>query len=168
MHFPTTAGGGGLAAAQGSGGGEAGAAEKEGGVPERPGEAKRRPEEAGEGQRGCAAAARQDGGAPSGWGEPGHFTKHNNNDNMISCSLQENCLSVSPRLQGNTQWAGISCFAQLHSSRVGVYGCLYWRLQPGSSWKWIKKCSWQRINQQTVLHCNQNSSYIYRILCQNL
>lgn len=57
------AGGGNTKAAQGAGGQEAGAAEQKRRVPERLGEAAGRPEEAGEGQGGCAAAAGQDGGA---------------------------------------------------------------------------------------------------------
>lgn len=66
MSLRTTAGGGGPEAEQGTRGGEAGATKQEGGVPERPGEAQRCPEEAGEGQRGRAATARQDGGDPFG------------------------------------------------------------------------------------------------------
>lgn len=55
-----------MQASQEAGGGEAGAAEQEGGVPERPGEAERCPEEAGERQGGHAEAAGQDGGAACG------------------------------------------------------------------------------------------------------
>lgn len=64
-----SAGGGSAEAAGGAGGGAAGGAAKEGGVPERPGEAAGRPEEAGEGQGRRAEATRQDGGGPSGRGE---------------------------------------------------------------------------------------------------
>lgn len=72
MHPLPTAGGGGPEAATGAGGGEAGAAAEEGGVPERPGEAERRSEEAGEGQGRRAEAVRQYGGGPCGRGEQTH------------------------------------------------------------------------------------------------
>lgn len=77
MNLSTTAGGGHLKAAQRTGRGEEGADEQERGIPERFGEAQRRPEETGEGQGGRAAATRQDGGAPSGRGERGHLKKDN-------------------------------------------------------------------------------------------
>lgn len=64
-----TAGGGGPEAATGAGGREAGAAAEEGGVPEGPGEAERRSEEAGEGQGRRAEAVRQYRGGPCGRGE---------------------------------------------------------------------------------------------------
>ena len=139
MHLSTIAGGGGTEAAQEGGGREAGAAEKEGGVSERPGEAEGRTEEAGEGQGGRAAAVRQDGGAPSGWGKQGHFGNHNNNNNhMICCSLQKNSLFCYPlccrgsltepgpgRIQCFTQWHFSSFFMDAHigglnSSTLGV------------------------------------------------
>lgn len=69
MHLPSTAGGADTEAAEGAGGREAGPAEQEGGVPERPGETAGRSEEAGEGQGRRAAADRQDGGASSVRGE---------------------------------------------------------------------------------------------------
>lgn len=64
MHLRTTAGGGDTEATKGTGRGEAQAADSERGLPERPGEAERCSEEVGERQRGCAAPAQQDGGAP--------------------------------------------------------------------------------------------------------
>lgn len=69
MHPLPTAGGGVPEAATGAGGGEARAAAEEGGVPERPGEAERRSEEAGEGQGRRAEAVRQYGGGLCGRGE---------------------------------------------------------------------------------------------------